>query len=261
MNKSNLTIFGINISDLSFQETFDQIVTWCKGVEEHKMVVTANPEILLYARQSEKYRKIIAGADLVTPDGMGVILASIINTTPLFKGRVRGFDLVNKLINDSTTCGYSVYLLGGSKIVATELIKKFGQDKAKFNVIGIESGLFFEYEEVDNLLTNKLNNDIINNINNKKPDVLLVAFGHPKQEMWLSKFLPLLRVKVGIGVGGSFDYLVGKAKLPPRWFKLIGLEWLWRLICQPSRFLRIFRAVVLFPFFVLKDHFVPRGTK
>ena len=98
------------------------------------------------------------------------------------------------------------------------------------------------------------NNKVIENINNSGANLLLVAFGQVRQEMWIDKNLPLMPgVKVAIGIGGTFDFLSGQIKRAPKWMRSLGLEWLFRLIKQPSRIGRIWNAVIVFGWKVLRE--------
>ena len=136
---------------------------------------------------------------------------------------------------------------------AIENLKNESVHYCRSLIVGSHSGP--QFFKGDKYPLNDLENEkLLDLIKQTKPDILLVGFGHPKQEMWLKHYLPQLPVKVGIGIGGTLDYWAGLVDKPPILFSKLGLEWLWRLIKQPKiRFKRVFRAVVLFPMKVWID--------
>jgi len=205
----------------------------------HK-VFTPNPEIVMAANKDPDLMKALNDADLVVPDGIGVVLASKLTGDKL-KERVAGCDLVFALFDKIKNKNYTVYFFGGAPDVAAEARIKMKKKFKGIKIVGVSDGYFDEDKE-------KL---IIDDIKNKKPDILLVGLGAPKQEKWISEH-DRLPVKVCIGVGGSFDIMSGKTKRAPRIFIKFGLEWFYRLITQPSRFFRMIK-LPLFVFEVLKE--------
>jgi N-acetylglucosaminyldiphosphoundecaprenol N-acetyl-beta-D-mannosaminyltransferase len=203
-------------------------------------VATPNPEMLLEAQKNPPFKKILQHTDLNIPDGTGVIWASRLNGTPLPE-RVTGTDLMENLcakILPET----KVFLLGGGRNVA-EKVKTTLESRRKISITGTHSG---SASPADDGNIRKL-------IDAAAPDLLFVAFGAPKQELWLARNLPHLHsVKVAMGVGGAFDFIAGEKKRAPLWMRKTGLEWLFRLIRQPSRIGRIFNATVVFPFVFIR---------
>ena len=243
-----LKLFGINIADLSLVETLARLNELRLSGGQH-LVVTANPEILLEARRHPEYRQVVAGASLVLADGVGVILASYLMGQPIIKGRVTGVDLVEAIVKDSGKQRYSVFLAGSTEDILNKTTQYFSSKYSNINIVGRYSGLKIKKYETG--VSDGETNDLIKKINEVKPDVLLLAFGHPKQELWLVDHLKELSVKIGMGVGGTFDYLSGSTPWAPRWLRIIGLEWLFRLINEPLRFSRIVDATIVFPAYVL----------
>ena len=247
-----LKIFGVSISDLGLRGAVEQIIELTKHAGRH-LVVTANPEILVYARRHADYHQVLAQATLIVPDGTGVVMASYVLGRPIKQGRVTGVELVSELAKKSESQGYSLYFFGADNAVLQNAIMALKNKYGNINVIGY--GIIPFFNDIVNI-NEAENSKILANISQKRPDILLVGIGHPKQEYWINKYISQLPVKVAIGVGGTFDYLSGVVKMPPMMFKKFGLEWLWRLIIQPKRFHRIFTAVFVFSFYVIYNSLV-----
>ncbi len=249
---SEFTLFGLSVSNLGFAGTLGRIIGFAKG-DGHHLVITANPEIMVYAHNHPEYRQILQGASLVVADGIGLVMASYLSSSPLTNGRVVGIDLVKELVKNSGEKGYSVFLVGVDNEILQKATLNLSSSYSKINIVGYKQGPIFA-KNAQFPLSDLKNDELLVAINQAKPDILLVGFGHPKQELWLNYYLPQLPVKVGIGVGGSFDYLAGDIKRSPRVLQMIGLEWLWRLFSNPwLRLARIFTAVAVFPILFFVD--------
>lgn len=212
-------------------------------------ITTPNPEIALEAQKDEALAEIISKADFCVPDGSGFKLVD--SQLMIIHGR----ELMDSLLKLAHEHDYKVYFLGGTPE---------GIDKAIDNVIDKYPGLKINGEYGPKLKKNgdpvtdldrKVNNDVVSKINSIKPDIVFVGFGAPKQEKWIWENKGKLKVKCLMTVGGAIDYYAGTAKLPPKWISGLELEWLWRLIAEPARLPRIFRAVVTFPLKVLLSKF------
>jgi len=254
-------LLGFEISDIGLPAALTTIAGLTKQTGRY-LIVTANPEILVEGFFNKKFRQVLQTAQLLLPDGFGLLVLAKFFSKPGFRhGRVTGVDLVKGLVEKANDLNISVFFIGSNinilQSATHNLSKLFNK---KLNIIGFAEGPIFN--KYDNFpINSKINNELINKIINCKPDILLVGFGSPKQELWLNYYLNKLPVKVGIGVGGTFDYLSGVAQIPPTFFKKNGLEWLWRFVKQPKRVFRIFKAVILFPFLVLLfRNKVPYGT-
>lgn len=206
-----------------------------KNSSKKSHIVTINSEIIMLGRSDIKYEKVLKEADLIVPDGVGVLWAGKMFGHSL-DSRVHGADLIEKTAKLSEKTGITIGLVGGDKNVALEasICLKKTYPKAKIN---------FAVEE-----WNKIKGT-------KKCDVLFVALGSPKQEVWINKNLPNINVEVAIGIGGAFDFLSGKVRRAPKWIQRTGLEWLFRLIIQPWRIKRQV-ALVKFALLVIKERFV-----
>jgi N-acetylglucosaminyldiphosphoundecaprenol N-acetyl-beta-D-mannosaminyltransferase len=236
MANERITIMGIPFDKVTLNGALSLLL---KKLADNStkgfFVATPNPEMLLEAKKNPPFKKILQSTDLNIPDGTGIIWASRMNRTPL-RERVTGTDLMDalcqKVIPDTR-----IFLLGGSKNVA-EKVKWILLERRKMAIVGTHSG---SADPSDDHNIRKI-------INAAQPDLLFVAFGAPKQELWLARNLPHLHtVKVSMGVGGAFDFIAGEKKRAPLWMRKTGLEWLYRVICQPSRIKRIFNATIRFP--------------
>lgn len=219
MNRVN--ILGVEIDNLSLEEARENIEHLISG-STPSLVVTANPEIIWLARHDRGFMECLKSAGMITADGIGIVIAAKILGKPL-KQRVTGIDLTSALFSVAQKKGYRFYFVGGRPGVAE---KAAAEIRAKFpgiKIVGIQHGYF------------KDDRDIIEDIRAQKPDVLLAALGMGKQERWIKERVFETKVPVSIGVGGSFDVFSGEAKRAPEWMQRAGLEWLYRLIKQPSR--------------------------
>lgn len=181
-------------------------------------VVTVNPEFVMAARKDLEFKEILNSADLSIADGGGLRLVN--PELDVIPGR----KVVEQLLGSCKT-----FYLGGRDGVAREMAEKFGGEWDE----GEKSIRVGELESLR----------ILSKINKYKPDLLLVAYGAPWQEKWIYHNLDKLQAKVVMGVGGTFDYLTGRSKLPPKWMEKLGMEWLWRLIREPSRWRRQVKLV------------------
>ena len=230
-------LLGVGFSDASMKEVLEFIVTGLQNQSEKYYIVTPNPELLVIASKDDNYRKVLNSAKLALPDGIGVIVAGKIMGKPL-KERIHGVDLVKSLCKEVSKQPITVGFLGAGPNIAeltAECLRK--------NYPGLKVGLVSE--------------EWTEELKNKKADILFVAFGSPKQEIWISENLERLPAKVVIGVGGAFDFISGKVRRAPLILRKTGLEWLFRLIIQPWRLKRQLR-LVKFLYLVLREKFLSR---
>jgi len=187
-------------------------------------IVTANPELIYKAAADNKLRQLVNSADLVVADGVGVLWAA----RQLGHGlpeRVTGIDLVLRILEEANKHGWRIFLLGSKPGVAEKAVLNQQKKYSKI-VFGCHHG-YFTAEQQPLLLKR---------IENFAPDILLVGMGAPKQEYWTAANGGLARVS--IGVGGTFDVLAGLVKRAPVFVRNLKLEWLYRLLTQPSRLKR-----------------------
>lgn len=236
MNKKlNILGVGVDIFDMTGAVQF---LTDALSKDGMTKVYTPNSEILLHAYKNEDYADVLNRAELVTADGIGVVYASKILGSSLPE-RVSGFDLANELLAVSAPLNKSVYLFGSKPGVAEAAAEKITTLYPGIKIAGVADGYFDAEKE----------KEIINDIDEKSPDILFVCLGFPKQECWIDAHSDL-NVKIAMGLGGSLDVFAGTVKRAPKFFRKFGIEWLYRLIKQPSRFIRML-ALPKFGFTVL----------
>ena len=222
-----LNILGVGIDCIDSEEALTQIENFIADGNPHQ-VVTANAEIIYQANRNEKMRNVINQAQMVTADGSGVVWASKQLGRPL-RQRVTGIDLVNSICEQSARKGWKLYILGSAPGVAATAAVNIRQKFPGCNIVGTHHGYFNAKEE----------KQIVAELLQLQPDVLFVALGAPKQEYWIAGHMAQLQIPVSMGIGGSMDVLSGNVKRAPRWMQKMSLEWLYRLLIQPTRFKRV----------------------
>lgn len=211
-------ILGVLIDNITMDEAVERVNGFFDSYGH--TVFTPNPEIIMLAQKDNTLKQILNSADLLLADGIGVVIASRLIKKPLPE-RVAGFDFVHRLFES----GKTFYLFGAKPGVADVAAQKLIQRGV--NVVGTHHG-YFENDT-----------DIINDINEKKPDILLVCLGAPKQEKWIADNKDKLSVHLFLGVGGTLDGIAGTVKRAPVIFQKAGMEWFYRAICQPTRIARL----------------------
>lgn len=228
--KSNLqgpiAVLGLPLDSLTLTEAVDSVERLILSGGTHQ-VATANLDFWLNSLTDRHLHRIIAGSSLVLADGMPLVWASKLLGCPLAE-RVTGVDLVPKLAELSVRKGYKIFLLGGKEGVADRTAKLLESAYPGVNIVGT-------YAPAEKNLAMMDHTEILDRIHAAKPDILLVAFGNPKQEKWIWMHRKRLGVPVAMGIGGSFEILVGDMRRAPRWVQKCGFEWLMRCIQEPAR--------------------------
>ena len=232
---TRVDILGVQIDRISMSEALGRMLDFIAKKDPH-FVVTANAEMVMAAHKNIAFREIMNRAGLVLPDGAGVVWASRIYGQPVPE-RVAGYDIVQELLSVSAVKGFRVFFFGSAPGIAAAAVNQAIMRNPSLHCVGIRDGYFDKTNEAE----------ILSEICEKKPDILLCALGSPKQEFWLAENLQKLKVPVTIGVGGTFDVMAGKIKRAPLWMQKSSLEWLFRLAQQPKRFIRM----LALPHFVL----------
>lgn len=234
-------ILGVPFNNVTPVEAQTLVFGYLQDPNKKAIVFTPNPEMVMAAQKDSEFMEILNESTLTVPDGIGIVYGSKLTKNPI-KQRVAGYDLVQGVFNMMKESDKTVYFFGGAPGVAQEAKNQMEKKYKGLKVVGVADGYFDDEKE----------KQIIADINNKKPDLLLVGIGFPKQEKWIYNHINQLDgVKAAIGVGGSFDVMSGKTKRAPDIFIKLGLEWFYRLITQPARAgrmlqLPIFMLTVIF---------------
>lgn len=243
-------ILGVRIDSVSLVEVKERVGLWLKGSEQKK-IFTPNPEMLVLAQKFPRFKEVLNGGDLNLCDGFGITLVSGGKIK-----RIPGSDFVWELCEMAEKDGKSIFLLGtGNDEVLLKTKEVLNTKFVQLKIARMDKGPKIEVVGGDMKVNGEENNEALRKINESGAEVLIVAFGQMKQEMWIEEFLPKLPgVKLTIGVGGALDYIGGKVKRAPRWVRKIGFEWLYRLIREPRRVKRIFTATFLFIYYIIKKY-------
>jgi N-acetylglucosaminyldiphosphoundecaprenol N-acetyl-beta-D-mannosaminyltransferase len=248
MPPERISILGIPVDNVTEDEAVAQITAWLAQGGAHQLV-TVNPEFVMEAQHNAAFRRVLLNADLATPDGFGLLLAARWQDTPL-RGRATGVALVQRIAALAAARGYRLFLLGAAPGVAEQAAVVLEHRYPGLTIAGCYAGT-----------PHPRHAPVLRQIiAAARPDVLLVAYGHPRQDLWIAANQPHLQIPLAMGVGGVFDYLTGRVPLAPAWLRRLGLEWLYRLARQPRRWRRILVAVPLFSWRVFCHTFNSRRT-
>lgn len=245
--RDRVRILGIDIDNIDIEDAGNITKNLIEESNKScKIIVAPNTEFIMMAQKDEEFYNILRNAELATPDSVGVMIGGKFQKKP-FKQRIPGQMYFRKILEVGEKENWTFYMLGGKDDVPELAVKNIKNMYPNLKIVGYHEGFFTEDSE----------EDVIKEINELQPNVLFVAMGAPIQEKWIAKHKNELKVDVAAGQGGTFDYEAGKIKRAPKIMQKIGLEWLWRLVLQPSR---IFRMVVL-PIYLLKITFTKDITK
>jgi N-acetylglucosaminyldiphosphoundecaprenol N-acetyl-beta-D-mannosaminyltransferase len=221
-------VMGCKISSITLFEALATIEMWIEQQSPRcKFVVATGFHGIWEAQKSLRFRDVLNSADLFCPDGIAPVWLSHILGQPL-NGRVPGPDLLSAFVNVANIKGYSSFFLGDTPETLAALTGRIKGRYPGHHIAGSLSPPFRQLTEDDNA-------DILNMIRLARPDVLWVAFGLPKQELWISEHLMRLQVPVAIAVGAAFGFVSGQIKRAPLWMRSAGLEWLWRLAHETTQ--------------------------
>lgn len=228
MTVNKVSVLNVKIDSVTMAQAVEKVESFFSLSDRTRLVATANAEMVMMANDDSELKEILAGADLVVADGAGVVWAAR-HQGDIMPERVAGFDLVQELLKKSAQKKYKVFFLGAGIGVAEQAKTQAEIKYPGVNIVGVRDGYFKPDVE----------KEIINEINELNPDLLLVALGVPRQEKWIKNNLEKLNVKVAIGVGGTFDVMAGNIKRAPLWMQKANLEWSYRLFLQPQRIFRM----------------------
>lgn len=225
MENNLVEIFNIPFINMEKREILKVLE---KRVLENKKtyIVTANAEIVMYAKDNKSYFDIITKADYIVPDGIGVVKGAKILKKEI-KERVPGVELMVDLLKVANEFNQKVYFYGAKDEVIEKLVRVIQADYPNINIVGYSNGYI-----------NDENNEITEQIINLKPDYVFVAKGAPLQDQWINKVMKYTNKGLFMGVGGSFDVLSGNVKRAPEIWQKLNLEWLYRIAGDPKRWKR-----------------------
>lgn len=248
MSVKRIQVLGVPVDCVTMNEALDCAESLIRS-QHPSIILAVNPEKVIRAQQDEKLMNLLRSADLLIPDGIGVVIAARILGLGRTE-RVTGSELMPKLCERAASRGYTVFLFGASAEVNRQVVSVLRERYSGIRIVGSHHG----YVREDELLT------VIADINECQPDLLFVALGSPHQELWMARYVPLLNVKVCQGVGGTFDVIAGRVKRAPLLFRSMHLEWFYRLLSQPRRIVRQ-TALPMFAYQVLKSKFTRRPVQ
>lgn len=230
----SVELLGFNIDTYNFEEAVSKAKSLIDG-NSVSQVVTINPEMFEYANKDIDFVNIVKEAEMVIPDGVGVKIA--LNINGVNTDRIPGIDFARRLLEESALNNIPVAIVGAKEEVIVKAIENLSKEINGLNIVYYHNGYFDDDEEIYNALVSK------------SPKLILVAMGSPRQEKFIYNAKSRLKPALMIGIGGSLDVWSGQVKRAPKIFQVLGLEWFYRTVTQPSRLKRIFPTL---PVFIIK---------
>lgn len=242
---SSINICGVKVSCVNLNLACELISQWVK-TKQKKYVCVAPASTIVDCQHDEAYRQVVNAAGMVTPDGMPVVWVAKFKKVQKID-RTYGPDLMMALAKFGMPHQLKHYFYGATDQVCQQLIKNLKTRVGPLRVVGYYSPMKLQLHEFEKP-------EVIQQINRLKPDVLWIGLGSPKQDFWMKNHQALLDVPVMIGVGAAFDFLSGAKKQAPYWMQRSGLEWIFRLCCEPKRLWRRYLiGNVQFILYVIRD--------
>ncbi len=234
-----IDLFDVKILNLTKEDVINEIekIISNKGKEKFYFV---NADCFNKAYSDLEYKKILQSAKFVLGDGSGVRYASKIVKTPIIDN-VNGTDLLPMICDYAQKAKRKIFLLGAKPNIAEKMKENLLKIYPNLEIVGTHHG-YFDWE--------KQSNEIVNKINDSDAEILLVAFGAPFQEKWINEYYPKINCNIQMGVGGLFDFFSGTIKRAPKWMRLLGIEWIFRLVQEPKRMWR--RYILGNPIFIYR---------
>ncbi len=233
MERKRVTIQGLNVDKIDFDKAVEY------AAQTYGQVVTLNPEMIQNAVKNPGFANIIQNAELVIPDGIGVELGLKILGQKVC--RIAGIEFARKMVNVFAQSNRTIGFLGAKPEIIEKAVENIKKEVPNANIVYVQDGYFTDEEQ------------ILNRLKEKQPQLLLVALGSPKQEEFIYKAKEILPQSLMIGVGGSFDVWSGVVQRAPEIYQKLGIEWLYRTVKEPKRFKRIFPTLPLFVLQVIKE--------
>ena len=243
---SRLPILGVPIDFVGMEESL-RLAEGFLRERRPRQIITANPLMILAAEKDPGLRAAFAAADLVVPDGVGVVFAALLRGHRL--SRVPGIELMDRLCARAAETSLRVFLLGAAPGVAASVAKTLIIRHPGLNIVGVHHGFFSASRRLGVAASLSPSEDgVVSKVREARPDILFVALAVPFQDAWVHANIDRFGAKVVMGVGGSFDVLSGRLGRAPRWMQSLGLEWLFRLAQEPRRI----RRMLGLPVFLLR---------
>lgn len=227
----SVELLGYSIDDYSFDEA---VLKAKELIDSDKVsqVITINPEMFQTADNDSSFASIVREAEMVIPDGIGIKIG--LKLTGKNVARIPGIDFAKKLLKEAALSNIPVAIIGSKEEVITKAIENLQNEISGLNIVYYHNGYFDNDEE------------IYSELKNHSPKLILIAMGSPRQEKFIYEAKKKLNPALMVGIGGSIDVWSGFVKRAPKIYQVLGLEWLYRTITQPSRFKRIFPTLPLF---------------
>jgi N-acetylglucosaminyldiphosphoundecaprenol N-acetyl-beta-D-mannosaminyltransferase len=222
----SIRILGVRVEALTYDDLLAAIGNFVLEGTPHQ-IATVNPEFVMEAQHNAAFREVLERSDLCMADGVGLLWAARRQGSPLPE-RVTGSDSVPLIAERAAQMGWSLYLLGAAPGIAERTAQILTVRYPGLRIAGAYAG------SPDDAAAH----ETVTLIRTARPDILFVAFGAPRQDLWIARYLDELRVPVMMGVGGAFDHIAGVRRRAPRWVQRLNLEWLFRLVTQPWRWRR-----------------------
>lgn len=217
-------VLGVGFDNITMDEAVSRALDIIENGESG-YVVTPNPEIVMACRRDEQALRAVNGAELVIPDGIGIIYGARILAKPM-KERIPGIEFAGRLMDKMQERGYKLFLFGAKPGVAEKAAERLREQYPNLTICGCENGYFTD------------SRPIIQEIRNSGADVVFVCLGAPKQEKWMAEHQAETGAKLMVGLGGSLDVFSGTVKRAPEFWQKTKLEWLYRALTDPKRFKR-----------------------
>lgn len=223
-----VALFGLPITNVTMTQAVARVEQQILSGQTHQ-IATANLDFARNSLKDQYLQQIICECSMVLPDGVPMLWASTLFGTPL-KERVTGVDLIPHLARLSADRGYGIFLLGSSDECSRRAAQVLEMQFPGVKIVGRSSPEVAPLHEMDN-------EGLLRQIEEANPAILLVAFGNPKQEIWIHRYRDRLKVPVAIGIGGALDMIAGQLKRAPHWVQWLQMEWCYRLAQEPMRLL------------------------
>jgi len=248
---NTVSVWGLPLARVTSAEMVD-LVDRLIDRGEPSYFITANLHYAMLTARDSRLPVVNRRAAFLVADGMPLVWYSRLTNRPLPE-RVTGADNIYRLCERAAQLGWRVFLLGGLPEVARSAARCLGELYPGLNVVGVESPMLDQLSEEEHA-------ELIDRIRQSRPDLLFVAFGQPKGELWLAENVDALGVPACVQLGASFDFVAGTVRRAPRWMQRAGGEWLYRISREPSRMIpRYFRDGVFMLQSIWRDAFRPAG--